>query len=294
MIKKRKNKILDPNFWLALSYKEVAKGKNFLRPEIWDNFAKDYDDLENSTFYQELKTDVLKEMEKKGALAPHLTAIDVCCGTGSYTIELAKRVKEVWALDHSTKMLEILKKKIQDNRLTNVKILEIDWYKYEPKEKFDLVFVSMTPILGDLEQVKKLLNITKKNLVFVHWAGIRENLLLEEILQKFFPIKKEEKSLGIFLIFNFLYSLGYAPDLKFYHGYFARTSTVERTWERIKLRLLAKGYKISSTKEKRILEFLEEKAQNKVIKYKTKVRIGALFLDLKQMEESYGEGGNGS
>jgi hypothetical protein len=124
----------------------------------------------------------------------------------------------------------------------------------------------------------------------VHWAGLRKNELLEEISQKFFRKQYKASSPGIVLIFNYLFSKGWAPDLKFYHGYFERKSRVERVWERFKTRLLAKGYRISPKKEKDVLNFLRDKSKDGIIEYKTKVRIGALFLN---KEVFLGKNGNG-
>ncbi len=52
---------------------------------------------------------------------------------------------------------------------------------------------------------------------------------------------------------------------------------------------MAKGYRISAKKEKAVLNFLEDKSEDGIIEYKTKVRIGALFLN---KEVFYGKSGN--
>ena len=279
MAKRKIEEVFNLEFWLNFSRAESKKSKPFLSPDVWNVFAKDYDDLEETEFYRSLKSDVLFEMEKRGALAYDFSLIDVCCGTGSYTVEFAKRVKEVLAIDISEEMLRVLKEKLEKFNLNNVKIVQEDWFKFTTSERFDTVFVSMTPVLSDLEQIDRLLNMAKKYLIIVHWAGLRKNELLEEISQRFFNKEHKGSFPGIVLIFNYLFSKGWAPDLKFYQGYFERKSPTQRVWERFKTRLLTKNYKISSKKEKEILKFLEEKSRDGVIHYKTKVRIGALFLN---------------
>jgi len=287
--KRKIEEIFKPKFWLNLSKSESKKHKPFLSPTVWDTMSKDYDDLEESEFYKSLKADVLSEMERRGAIESNYSVIDVCCGTGSYTVEFAKRVKEVLAIDISQGMLEQLKKKLEKLSLKNVEVICEDWYKFNTDRSFDTVFVSMTPVLGDLEQIDRFLNISKRYLVIVHWAGLRKNELLEEISQKFFKKTYKASSPGIVLIFNYLFSKGWAPDLKFYHGYFERKGSVERVWERFKTRLMAKGYRISAKKEKDVLNFLEDKSKDGIIEYKTKVRIGALFLN---KEVFYGKSRN--
>jgi len=279
MTKRKIEDIFKPEFWLNLSKLESKKHKPFLSPDVWDTMSKDYDELEETEFYKSLKEDVLSEMEKRGALDPNFSVIDVCSGTGSYTIEFAKRVKEVLAIDISQGMLEQLKKKLERLSIKNVEVICEDWYKFNSTRSFDTVFVSMTPVLSDLEQIDRFLSLTKRHLIIVHWAGLRKNELLEEISQRFFRKPYKAFTPGIVLIFNYLFSKGLAPDLKFYQGYFERKSNFERVWERFKTRLMAKGYNISSEKEKAVLNFLKEKSKDGIIEYKTKVRIGALFLN---------------
>jgi ubiquinone/menaquinone biosynthesis C-methylase UbiE len=69
------------------------------------------------------------------------TVLDAGCGTGRITLELAKRCKWVNAFDYSNNSIKVLSRKIWDNRVYNITILNHDIATYHlPFEyKFDKV-----------------------------------------------------------------------------------------------------------------------------------------------------------
>ncbi|MFN3921497.1 MAG: class I SAM-dependent methyltransferase [Caldimicrobium sp.] len=274
--------LLKPSFWVALSKQGRGDSAPYLKKDFWELIAEEYDDLEQNAFYRSMQEDIIEEMERRGALEKNYTFFDVACGTGSYTVKIAKKVSLVYALDISSSMLEILKRKVERENLNNIVLIKADWRKYNPSEKFDTVFVSMTPILRDLKEVKRLYTVAKKYFVAVQWAGVRKNLLHEEIEKRFFRKQIKDTQPGFFILFNYFYTLGNPGDAKFYEGFFEKKSSVDKFWKKLKFRLESKGYKISLKKEREILEFLEEKAVQGIIENKTKVRIGALFVKKKE------------
>lgn len=272
------NKILKPSFWESLSLSRKKRTEVYQKEDFWNLIAEDYDALEETPFYSALQRDILQEMEKRGALKSNYTFFDVACGTGNYTVKVADKVSRVLALDISPGMLEVLKKKIEAQKIKNVTIIQADWRKYEPEEFYDTVFVSMTPILRDLKEVKRLYSCAKRFFIVVSWAGLRKNHLLDEIERNFFGRLKEETHPGLILLFNYFYTLGNPGDVKFYEGLFERGDSVEKLWKRFKFRLTAKGYKIGTRKERAILDYLRAKAEGGLLENKTQVRIGALFI----------------
>lgn len=272
------NEILTPSFWVKLSSQKEGVSP-FLKKDFWEVIASDYDALEETSFYRAMQEDIISEMEKRGALNKNFTFFDVACGTGNYSVKIAPKVSKVYALDISPAMLNLLKEKLKRANIQNVEVIEADWRKYRPERNFDTVFVSMTPILRDLKEVKRLFDIAEKFLIIVTWAGLRKNFLLEEIEKTFFGKIKPDKNPGILLIFNYFYTLGYPGDIKFYEGFFERRSTLEKVWTRFKFRLTSKGYKIGKRKERQIIAFLKEKEKNGYIETKTQVRIGAMFIN---------------
>jgi len=272
-----------PEFWKAYQKRfHTEEDELFLKPDFWDQMAESYDDLEATPFYREMVETVISEMEAAGALAPEITLLDLCCGTGSYTVRFARRVKEVWALDISPGMLRVLERKIEDQGLKNVRPVLADWRLYSPPRKFETVFVSMTPILNDLEEFDRILGITERYLAIVQWAGLRENDLYREVLKRFFNRSPRKRGPGAVVLFNYLFSLGYPAEIRFFSGIWERARPLEKELKRLLFKIRGAGLYVDSRKENEIRTFLSERARDgKVISY-TRVRIAFVFADLKK------------
>jgi len=272
-----------PEFWKNYQKRfQSEEDKTFLKPDFWDQMAEGYDDLEASPFYRKMVETVISEMEAAGALAPEVTLLDLACGTGSYTVRFAPKVKEVWALDVSSGMLKVLQKKVKEQGLQNVKTILADWRSYTPTRKFETVFVSLTPILNDLNELDRILEITERFLVLVQWAGLRENELYREILKQFFDRVPRKRGPGAVVLFNYLFSLGYPADIRFFSGIWERVRPLEKELKRLLFRLQGEGLSVDAGKEKEIRAFLSEKARDSQIVSRTRVRIALVLADLKK------------
>jgi len=63
-------------------------------------------------------------------------ALDLGCGAGTFTLELAKRFDEVWAVDLSEEMLNRLKIRAKQLGLNNIKTLKSDVDKLDFKDSY--------------------------------------------------------------------------------------------------------------------------------------------------------------
>lgn len=78
-------------------------------------------------------------------LNPAIKALDIGCGTGLVSLQLAPLVNKLTALDSSEKMLAELEKKAAALGLTNVSTLLVDLeHRPIPGGPYDLIFSSMT------------------------------------------------------------------------------------------------------------------------------------------------------
>ncbi len=67
-----------------------------------------------------------KELTKLLALAPTDVVIDFGCGPGFFTIDLAKNVQTVIAIDISSQMLQKVQKKAAKHHINNIRFLQSD------------------------------------------------------------------------------------------------------------------------------------------------------------------------
>ncbi|MGZ6275326.1 MAG: class I SAM-dependent DNA methyltransferase [Syntrophales bacterium] len=90
---------------------------------------------------QDVATAIMSEVKLNGAM----DVLDFGCGTGLVTLQLQPFVRTITGADSSHGMLAILKSKITERKLTNVKTEFIDLEKsVELKNKYHLVVCSMT------------------------------------------------------------------------------------------------------------------------------------------------------
>ncbi|MTI69449.1 MAG: methyltransferase domain-containing protein [Firmicutes bacterium] len=105
----------------------------------FDKEAKEYDN-----WYNTIKGDFVDKVETKLALSMFnikkgMTVLDIGCGTGNFSIKLAKMGCKVIGIDVSEDMLKKAKKKALDEGL-NIEFKKMDVYNLDFNEKFDAVF----------------------------------------------------------------------------------------------------------------------------------------------------------
>ncbi|HVO65112.1 MAG TPA: class I SAM-dependent methyltransferase [Syntrophales bacterium] len=92
-----------------------------------------------------LAQDVVKAIIKEVKLTRDMDVLDFGCGTGLVTLQLQPFVRTITGVDSSHGMLDVLKAKIEEQKLTNVKTEFIDMEKgHVLKGSFHLIISSMT------------------------------------------------------------------------------------------------------------------------------------------------------
>jgi 2-polyprenyl-3-methyl-5-hydroxy-6-metoxy-1,4-benzoquinol methylase len=107
------------------------------KPErFWDSASKNYDKTEERFKYIHIKS---RENTKK-YLRPSDIVLDYGCGTGTAACEFANMVKEIHAIDISSKMIERAKEKAIAGNVENIRFNQADIFdeKYE-EGSFDTI-----------------------------------------------------------------------------------------------------------------------------------------------------------
>jgi SAM-dependent methyltransferase len=73
------------------------------------------------------------------ALAPYGRALELACGTGQWTVELARNATTVTAVDAAPEALAICRKRVG---AAHVHLVEADLFTWRPQERYDFVFFS--------------------------------------------------------------------------------------------------------------------------------------------------------
>ncbi|MGH1384248.1 class I SAM-dependent methyltransferase [Kordia sp.] len=134
--------------------------------EFWDKASKNYDKTEERFEYIHRRS---RENTKKYLKGSDIV-LDYGCGTGTTSCEFANQVKEIHAVDISSKMIEIAKEKAAVSKVENVNFVQTDIFdkRYE-KESFDtiLVFNMLHTIPNPQDVTRRIYELLKPDGVFI-------------------------------------------------------------------------------------------------------------------------------
>ena len=214
--------------WVAFWSERLSNKKN----KDWDKAAPGFYKRTRKDDYQDALFDSL-------ILDENDTVLDVGCGEGSVTIPIAKRVKKVIGLDSSTKMLEYLEKRANDNGIGNIETIlrPIEEIKYEDIGDVDIVICSRS-LNGIIPIDKVLLELNKiaDKYVFITVFG-PENKKIEKDFDRELGIKTEDFP-DYNYFFNILFNLGiYANIERFDLNNYREYGSIEEAMDNGKFRL---------------------------------------------------------
>lgn len=131
----------------AVMETEASSADQHLARRFYDGLAAGYDEEQ---FGSGVAVARRRELELFTARLPELFSpedrvLDMGAGTGIFTLPIARRCREVVAVDISRNMLDLLEKKAAAAGLTNIRTLVADLEKFEPEGTFSVVcaFASM-------------------------------------------------------------------------------------------------------------------------------------------------------
>jgi len=133
---------------------------------FWDKASKHYDKTEDRFEYIHSKS---RENTKK-----HLNVNDIVldygCGTGTTSCEFAGQVKEIHAIDISSKMIEAAKVKADANNVENVSFVQTDIFDERYREgSFDaiLAFNMLHTVPNPRDAIERVHKLLKPDGLFI-------------------------------------------------------------------------------------------------------------------------------
>lgn len=136
-----------------------------------------YGEDENS-----FEVNVLKDVKKYGISFKDKRVLDVGCGTGIYTLHVAKEALCVDGIDFAKQMLDVLKKDAKSLHVDNVTTVCSTWEEFTCKEFYDIAFSTMSPALTSVQAYEKF-DVCAKQKVYLGWGGKRESSLLNPLFE---------------------------------------------------------------------------------------------------------------
>ena len=222
-------KVMDQNYWEAAwkhaEAQHEARRRLKDKVEAWNKRAQDFEHRTGGGRGKNRLERIFSFLDTHQVFNSVGSALDLGCGPGEFTLEMARRGVSVTALDPAVNMLDILREKLEaeppDIR-GRVQIVQADWLDVDLddlnyRQSFDLVFASMSPGVKDGRSLQKTLAASKKYVFISKFAGPRLYPSVAAILQQERGMDLQQVNhMDIIFPFNWLYAGGYKPELSFY------------------------------------------------------------------------------
>ena len=144
-------------------YKKQMKNSTFKSKSSsdWDKKAKEFNQNIKASSYT-------KDFIKKVDLNNCETLLDVGSGPATISLALAKKLKNIYALDYSPTMLELAKQNAKEQNIENLITIDKSWYdSWEDVPNADIVIASRSMEVKDIKKALIKLNEKANKRVYI-------------------------------------------------------------------------------------------------------------------------------
>ena len=165
--------------------KQEGRQKMRRQQEFWEKMVDSYPlPFDDSSLADTNR--IIALVEARGVEVDGAAILDIGCGSGMYSLPLAKRASLVVGLDFSQGMLDRFERERRRHGITNASSIRGVWKEMDPaatgmENSFDIVWASMTPAVRDADDLHRMSRCARKWCVYIGWGKVRRNPLLERV-----------------------------------------------------------------------------------------------------------------
>lgn len=267
---------MDMNYFSELwsdSQKYYAMEEKFWNERAEEFNRKDIQEKENRDFSSVLD---FIEFEQDSKLE---NVLDIGCGTGFYSIQFSQMAEYVTATDISKNMLDYAESNSKEKNRNNIAFVKRPWSElnveeFRWKEKFDLVFASMTPAIDSYKDLIKMIDCGR-NLYFLSGFVERKDSLKDELSQMILGPHNNPHGNKIYSAFNILWNMGYYPKISYKDSNWRRAKSVHKFYEEF-LNYFGRSKILTEKDESIIKSYIENKAVNGIVEEKISAKVAWL------------------
>jgi len=158
------------------------------KSSFWDEKASDYP-LPGEDESLERNFKLIDIIAANGVPIGQSTILDIGCGTGGFTLPLAKRGAVVKALDFSLNMLGKLSVEAKRLGLEQIRCLHCSWKDIDPvvlrlEKAFDIALSAFSQAVETEQDLLKMERCSRKWCVYIATGKIYRDAALEHLLRK--------------------------------------------------------------------------------------------------------------
>ncbi len=239
--------------------------------DFWKEYSKGFDKIPNLYEYAPHIFDRLLRLTGKNK-----KLLEFGCGTGKFTIPMAKYSKNIIGVDQSKEMLDILKEKIDKNNFHNISIMNSKIEDLEEVKVNSIYCVNaFYRVQNPRKLFEKLMNFADEKIILV-WTMQRS--IYDDILNST-DIKGIDRNQEYIFIINILYEMGIDPSMMMETAY--KNIEVEDINKNLNELLdYSKKYHLN-------YNYLEDKfrenlfTKDEKLYFKSKQRVAIIYFDTK-------------
>ena len=175
--------------------------------DFWEDFSKKYDSIPSLYDYGPESFEKLLSI-----VGENKKLLEFGCGTGKFTIPMAKKSKEIKAVDLSKHMLYKLDEKIKNENILNIKLFNSKFEDFQFDEFDSIYSINGNYRIFDMESALKKMNNAAREKVVIVWTMQRN--IYDSIINQTFA-KGIDRCQEYIHIINILYKIGIDPNLEF-------------------------------------------------------------------------------
>jgi ubiquinone/menaquinone biosynthesis C-methylase UbiE len=204
--------------------------------EFWDNRADHFNDIARQEKRRQV-TELIALLSEKNILASDGAVLDIGCGPGGYSLEMAKVAREVTGLDISARMLVHARRNATEVGLGNVTFMKSNWQETSLEElkweqRFDLVLAAMSPAITGSAAIQKMMRASRRHCLIGNF--VRRGNNLQRHLTQYFSVGNDphRNDQSVYYLFNILWLLGHHPEIFYFETTREQTLTIAEAVER--------------------------------------------------------------
>ncbi len=161
-------------------------------------------------------------LKSRGLLTPEQSVADIGCGPGRFAAEFGKTAGHVTGFDLSEKMIGYGREYVRRAGLENVSFRRLDFRALDVEKEglsrsFDLVAASLTPALGRVRELEKMMEMSRAfcfSVSYISSARPLEEALMGELFGR--RAKSRGNGRQFYALFNLLFLRGFLPEATYY------------------------------------------------------------------------------
>ena len=249
--------------------------------DFWNKRAPSFNRRTRRKSADEQRQRLMEHLAHKAGLDHTSAVLDIGCGPGAQSLEMAPFVNRVEGFDLAPNMIELAKANAVEDNCPNASFRVLDWQAADIENlgwrgQFELVLASRTPAVNNLATLQKMIAASSSACCMITHVQMRHSV--RDQLKGLLPWneQKERMARSFFCAFNMLFLMGYYPEVEYFDRAWESEATVEDA-ELMHLNYFSSMMTISEDVIAQMRKKLESMSRNGLIQEKVESKLAVMF-----------------